>query len=147
MKEPPDITLNFPQSQKRRQAAALQNEIAACLAEFAPDGESAARTAWIFPRGFTGFQGHFPGHPVCPGVCVIAAQLAAAGRLAGAALELVEIENVKFMWPIFPERKIDGQIKIAAVENNFWRVWAELKRGERRIAKLQLLARAEGGTL
>jgi 3-hydroxyacyl-[acyl-carrier-protein] dehydratase len=123
----------------------LRNEIAACLAAFAPDGENAAQTAWIFPRGFTGFQGHFPNHPVCPGVCVVAAQLEAAGRLVGAALELVEIENAKFMWPVFPEKKVDGRVNVLPVGKNCWRVNAELKRGERRIAKLQLLARIEGG--
>jgi len=122
----------------------LRNEIAACLTSFTPKGEQ-AQTAWVFPRDFSGFQGHFPGHPVCPGVCIVLAQLDAAQRLVGKKLELMEIENVKFMWPVFPERQVDGNVKITAVENGCWRVQAELKRGSRRIAKILLLARENGG--
>jgi len=119
----------------------LRNEINAALVSFEPDGVNAARTAWVFPPGFTGFQGHFPGNPVCPGVCVIAAQLEAASRLVGAGLELVEIESTKFMWPVFPGRQVDGWVKIAPAGDGFWRVQAELKRGERRVAKMALFAR------
>ena len=118
----------------------LRSEIAACLASFTPEGATAAQTAWVFPREFSGFQGHFPNQPVCPGVCVVLAQLVAAQRLAGRELELVEIENVKFMWPVFPERQVDGRLQIAPAGNGCWRVQAELKRGARKIAKMALVA-------
>ena len=123
----------------------MRNETGACLVAFTPDGGRAAQTAWVFPRAFTGFQGHFPGHPVCPGVCVVLAQLAAAERLAGAGLELVEIESAKFTWPVFPERRVEGRLRAepaGAPGEALWRVRAVLTRGERGVAKIQLLARA-----
>lgn len=122
----------------------LRDEIRACLTAFDPDGIHAAHTAWIFPRDFTGFQGHFPGTPVCPGVCLVMAQLEAASRLAGSRLELLELENIKFLWPVFPDKRVDGRLKITYVGDAHWRIRAELKRGERHIAKFLLLARETG---
>ena len=122
----------------------LKDEINASLVAFTPEGENAAQTAWIFPPEFTGFKGHFPGSPVCPGVCLMAAQLEAAARLVGTELELLEIENTKFMWPVFPGRQVDGWVKATPAGDRRWRIQAELKRGKRHIAKLLLLAK-EGG--
>ena len=119
----------------------LKNEINTALVEFTPDGSNTAHTAWVFPPEFLGFQGHFPGNPVCPGVCVMLAQLEAAARITGTELELLEIENTKFTWPIFPGRRVEGVVKATPAGEGVWRVQADLKRGERRIAKLLLLAR------
>lgn len=122
----------------------LRDEIRACLTAFDPDGTHAAHTAWVFPRGFTGFRGHFPENPVCPGVCLVIAQLEAASRLAGSRLELLELDNIKFMWPVFPDKRVDGRLRITSVGDARWRIQAELMRGERRIAKFLLLARETG---
>ena len=119
----------------------LKDEINACLVAFAPDGEHAAQTAWVFPPEFTGFRGHFPGGPVCPGVCILAAQLEAAARLVGTELDLLEIVNTKFMWPVFPARRVDGWVKAAPADDGCWRVQAELKCGKRHIAKCLFLVR------
>ena len=119
----------------------LRDEIGACLAAFTPEGEHAAHMAWVFPRGFTGFRGHFPGNPVCPGVCLVMAQLEAASRLAGTRLELIELDNIKFTWPVFPDKQVDGWLRITPAGEACWRIQSELKRGERRIAKFLLLAR------
>ena len=116
----------------------MRDEIGACLTVFVPEGEHAAQTAWVFPRTFTGFQGHFVGNPLCPGVCLVAAQLEAAGRLVGTRLELVEMENVKFMWPVFPDRQVDGRMKVVPLGDGCWRVQSDLQRGERRVAKFLL---------
>ena len=128
---------------------ALRDEIGACLTAFAPEGEHEAQVAWVFPRTFTGFRGHFPGQPIFPGVCLVAAQLEAARRLAGRRLELLEMENVKFMWAVFPEREVGGRLRVVPMGGGRWRVQAELRRGERRIAKFLLLAREkeDGGEM
>lgn len=119
----------------------LRDEIGACLTGFDQDGEHAARVAWVFPNEFIGFKGHFTGNPVCPGVCLVMAQLDAASRLAGRRLELLELENAKFMWPVFPDRRVDGSVQIEAVGNALWRIKAELNREKRRIAKFKILAK------
>jgi 3-hydroxymyristoyl/3-hydroxydecanoyl-(acyl carrier protein) dehydratase len=116
---------------------------------FASDGEHAAQTAWVFPQTFTGFRGHFIGNPICPGVCLVAAQLEASRRLVGARRDLLEMENVKFTWPVFPDRQVDGRLKVVPLGDRRWRVQADLTRGERRIAKFLLLVREieNGGEL
>ena len=119
----------------------LWEEIGACLTVLVPDGEHSAQAAWVFPRTFTGFQGHFPDTPICPGVCLVMAQLEAAGRLIGARLDLLEMENVKFTWPVFPDRQVDGRLKIVPAGDRLWRIQAALTCGKRHIAKFLLLTR------
>ena len=125
-------------------AQTLRDEIDACVTAFTPEGEHAAQVAWVFPRTFSGFQGHFPNNPLFPGVCLVAAQLEAARRLVGARLDLLEMENVKFTWPVFPDRQVDGRLRVEPVGGSRWRVQAELKRGGRRIAKFLLLTQEAG---
>ena len=122
----------------------LRDEIGACLTGFDRNDANTARMAWLFPSGFTGFQGHFTGNPVCPGVCLIMAQLEAASRLLGRRLDLLELKNVKFMWPVFPDKRVDGLVQIETLGNAMWQIKAELRRGQRRIAKLSLLAKETG---
>lgn len=46
--------------------------------------------------------GHFPGHPVVPGVVLLDAVLAELGRRRGAALRVSALPNVKFLAPLAP---------------------------------------------
>ncbi len=48
------------------------------------------------------FAGHFPGHPILPGVVALGWLLAAAERLHGAALTPLTLLNVKFQVVIEP---------------------------------------------
>jgi 3-hydroxymyristoyl/3-hydroxydecanoyl-(acyl carrier protein) dehydratase len=48
------------------------------------------------------FQGHFPGHPILPGVVALSWMLAAAERFLGRPLPAGELLNVKFQIVIEP---------------------------------------------
>ena len=54
----------------------------------------------VLPDSFVGFQGHFPGSPVVPGVCLIQAVLVAAERVLGKPLRLDEVKVAKFFSPL-----------------------------------------------
>jgi len=57
-------------------------------------------------------SGHFPGHPVVPGVVLLEAVAAALPQHAGTALRVTGFPVVKFLAPLFPEH--DFEIVLAA---------------------------------
>jgi 3-hydroxyacyl-[acyl-carrier-protein] dehydratase len=69
------------------------------------------------------FEGHFPGNPIMPGVCMIQIIKELTEKAVGKSLFLNTSSNVKFMAIINPEKndvlclnmvisQIDGQIKV-----------------------------------
>ena len=60
-----------------------------------------------FPPDFLGFQGHFPGLPVVPGVCLVDAVARLCARRAGGPVRIATLENVKFFQPVGPGQPVD----------------------------------------
>jgi len=81
----------------------VKKEIDELLKDFAVEGD-AATVEVSFPANFSGFQGHFPGQPVLPGVCQIGAAVALAGRMCGTRQVLSEIVNAKFVAMVVPDQ-------------------------------------------
>ena len=48
--------------------------------------------------------GHFPGHPLVPGVLVLEQVLLAVSQAAGQAVASVRLPQVKFLAPLYPEQ-------------------------------------------
>jgi 3-hydroxyacyl-[acyl-carrier-protein] dehydratase len=59
-----------------------------------------------FAPDFLGFSGHFPGQPIVPAVAQIMAGTQAAAVLAGGPVELVGVENAKFVTPLGPDVEV-----------------------------------------
>ena len=73
------------------------------------------------------FQGHFPGHPVMPGVLVIEALAQAGGLLtqlsrvadgAGKLFYLVKIDNAKFSKMVVPGDRLDLEVMLKRTIRN-----------------------------
>ncbi len=64
---------------------------------------------WEFqvPVDLPFFQGHFPGHPILPGVVALGWMLAAAERFLARPVEAVELLNVKFQVVILPGAELE----------------------------------------
>jgi 3-hydroxymyristoyl/3-hydroxydecanoyl-(acyl carrier protein) dehydratase len=88
---------------------------------------------FCFPESFSGFDGHFPGQPVLPGVCLIQSVLVAAERTLGKQLNLAEIVLSKFFAVTLPDQKLDAAIKIDGET-----VRAKISRDGDRIADIRL---------
>ncbi len=78
----------------RRAAVAYSEGIATS------NGSCSARLA--FPPDFVGFQGHFPGNPILPGVCLIEAVLGVLETAYGKSFRLRKIASAKFREPVKP---------------------------------------------
>lgn len=80
-----------------------------------PDGEIEA--SMVFPRGFVGFSGHFPGYPVLAAVLAVYSGWLLAELSQKRELELCSIIRAKFAAPILPDERIDVSLKKMAREN------------------------------
>jgi len=120
----------------------IRDEIRTCLLTRSEESDGAFEAAFRFPAAFTGFQGHFPGRPVLPGLCLLqAALVAAAGD--GQPLALRELVNVKFFAVVEPDMDIVmlGARQTDAQGATLLRVTVEGPGGQR-MAQLRLALQA-----
>lgn len=92
-----------------------------------------ATAEFVFPETFMGFQGHFPGNPIVPGVCLVQCALVMAGEIGGRVLQVRLIKSAKFLATISPEQPV--QTECSLVDDL---VTASFVSGETRIASLKM---------
>jgi 3-hydroxymyristoyl/3-hydroxydecanoyl-(acyl carrier protein) dehydratase len=99
----------------------------------------AADAPLVFPPDHPALPGHFPGHPIVPGVLLLGHVLAALERVAG-PLRLVAIPQAKFLGALAPGEPctIDFPV-LGAGEARF-----VCRSGERAIARGTLRFRTDG---
>lgn len=94
------------------------------------------------------FQGHFPGHPVMPGVMVIEAMAQAAGVLTQLSREgsahdalfyLVKVDNAKFSQIVVPGDQIEFECTIKKVIRNMTQYQCKAIVAGKVVAKADLL--------
>lgn len=78
------------------------------------DGTLTATQRYLFADDFLGFQGHFPGAPILPGVVQNLLGHCFCEAVAGRSLELFGIDNAKFMLQLGPQMEIivSGTFKV-----------------------------------
>ncbi len=76
------------------------------------------------------FQGHYPGHPVMPGVLLIEGMAQTAGALCVLAQEtsgppklvyFMTIDNAKFRRPVVPGDRLELRVKKVKNRGSIWR--------------------------
>ena len=77
------------------------------------------------------FKGHFPGHPIVPGVILIEMMAQAGAALIAFSIKeetedkivyLMNIENSKFRNPVFPNQKIYTDVKALRSKERVWKL-------------------------
>jgi 3-hydroxyacyl-[acyl-carrier-protein] dehydratase len=98
------------------------------------------------------FQGHFPGHPVLPGVIIVEALAQAGGLLAYetataddriSILYLVGIEESRFRQIVRPGDQLTLRVELVNHRRNLWRFSAVAEVDGKAVAEAQILM-AEG---
>lgn len=95
------------------------------------------------------FQGHFPGHPVMPGVLIVEAMAQVAGIMAYLASDeetkkkvtyFMSIDNVKFRKPVFPGDQLRIEIDTTMCRRGIWGVNGKVYVGETLVTEAALKA-------
>jgi 3-hydroxyacyl-[acyl-carrier-protein] dehydratase len=80
------------------------------------------------------FLGHFPGHPIMPGVLIVEAMAQTAGALVVHSLDLIDtgklvyfmtIDNTRFRKPVVPGDQLLLNVKVQRNRGNVWKFSGE----------------------
>lgn len=94
-----------------------------------------------FDPAFTGFEGHFEGNPIVPGVCLIEAARIIAEEVTKGALRTVKIAQCRFRRPILAGESAAVTLKIAdAATPGVRNIRADFRVGEALSAQLRMEA-------
>ena len=95
------------------------------------------------------FPGHFPGHPVMPGVLIVEALAQAACILAIVSSDesarskvtyFVGIENAKFRKPVFPGDQLRLEVEAVGCKRGIWTFKALAKVDDKLVTEAELRA-------
>ncbi len=100
--------------------------------------ENFAAAMMTLPYSFSGFQGHFPGNPTLPGVCLIMSFKELIRRSFGADAENADLRGVKFFSPSVP-----GDLLELECRQNGSDYHCSCRSGDRKICSMKLILKGE----
>jgi len=116
----------------------VAREIRQHMYGFTVNGTGEPVAHFRFGEDFIGFQGHFPGQKVLPGVCQIQCVQAVLEAWKGTTVRLREIVSAKYVLPVMP----DEEISCSCLDIKEGADWVSLRaiitRGEEKISDFRL---------
>jgi len=98
------------------------------------------------------FQGHFPGHPIYPGVMILEGMAQAGGILAFQSMEMTKeeaaqkvvyfmsIDKAKFRAPVKPGDRLEYRISVMKHKGAIWMLKGEAFVDDKMVAEAELKA-------
>lgn len=122
----------------------MRPEVAACLlGSVATAGEATFEARFRFGPELEVFAGHFPGHPLVPGVFLLEATRLTCERALGHPVRIALVRRAKFAAEVRPDEEVVVRASLTPGTAAGWSCRARLAVGEREVALLRLeLARA-----
>lgn len=90
----------------------IREQLAGAMSVSPVDSEGEFTFELQLADDFVGFQGHFPGQPVLPGVCIVAAVLTAAEKVLGRRLRMKRLKSAKFFRTVTPGERVAGRVRV-----------------------------------
>jgi len=75
--------------------------------------DAEATACFLFDETFSGFDGHFPGNLIVPGIALVQCGVVLAERIAGCHLVPVMIDSAKFTAVVAPGETIHAKCALA----------------------------------
>ena len=116
----------------------LMKEIKQCMSDLAETKKGEVTGRFLFPADFIGFQGHFPGKPILPGVCKIQAVMVMLQAWEKRDIRLKEIVSAKFLSPVSSEEEIVFNYKKQMQNKSEALVKASVISKNKKVASMQL---------
>jgi 3-hydroxyacyl-[acyl-carrier-protein] dehydratase len=114
----------------------LQDELRQCLVSAHAAGPGEAALTFSYPESFTGFQGHFPGDPILPGVCILQSLRVGLEQTWQVPLRLAEIVDARFLSPTKPGDELLFNARETARDGGVFSVKTKVTRKGARVAEL-----------
>ena len=98
------------------------------------------------------FQGHFPGHPIMPGVLIVEAMAQAGGILGMASISetgenvrmfFMGIDQAKFRKPVVPGDQLILEVEVLKTRSRIFKLAGQAKVDGHLVTEAQLLASIE----
>lgn len=106
-------------------------ELRSRMAGLRQTGENEYACTIDFDLAFRGFEGHFEGNPIVPGVCLIQAARVAAEIVLGKNLVTRSVSNCRFRRPVSAGETAAVRIRFEKTEDELWTLRADIRvRGE-----------------
>lgn len=98
------------------------------------------------------FQGHFPGHPIYPGVMILEGMAQAGGILAFKSMDMTKeeaaqkvvyfmsIDNAKFRSPVKPGDRLEYRISVIKHKGSIWMLKGEAYVDDKLVSEAELKA-------
>ena len=98
------------------------------------------------------FQGHFPGHPIYPGVMILEGMAQAGGILAFKSMDMTKeeaaqkvvyfmsIDKAKFRSPVKPGDKLEYRISVMKHKGSIWMLKGEAYVDDKMVSEAELKA-------
>ena len=115
----------------------IRTQLKAALKAAPLDAANQCTAEFCLSPEFIGFQGHFPGQPVLPGVCMICAVLVAAEDTLGMEIKMRAVKSAKFFSPVLPEQTVSMQLRFDSVPAPS-EIRARLSRGNEKVAQITI---------
>jgi len=121
------------------QDSVIGGELRSRLRDLCAEGDG-SRCEVTFDGAFRGFEGHFEGNPVVPGVCLIALARIHAEELLKRPLAVTEIGQCRFRRPIRAGESAVCKLKIETPEEDprRRRIRAEIRCGDALACQLRM---------
>jgi 3-hydroxyacyl-[acyl-carrier-protein] dehydratase len=95
-----------------------------------------------FSDDFIGFDGHFPGKPLLPGIVMMKTGVLISEIVLGKHLQVEKIKHAKFAKSIFPKQKVNLNVKFKNQDNTI-QINIILTQNEETCAKYTILVKTE----
>ena len=118
----------------------IGSELRKRLRDWVPAGEDEYACRVEFDPAFTGFEGHFPGNPIVPGVCLVELARVMAENAVGRPLTMKEITTCKFRRPVQAGMTADCKLQVRRPDDSVVLIQAEIRVGDSPAGQIRMKA-------